>query len=125
MKLEKELALYIIFGVLTTLVNIISYFIFAGVLGFHYILSNIIAWVLSVLFAYITNRIWVFESENSNILKEILLFFTARLSSGIIDTALMYLFIDVFLLGDFISKIIIQIIVIVLNYIFSKFLVFK
>lgn len=125
MRLEKELFFYIIFGILTTLVNILVYLLFTRVFAVNYIVSNVLAWFFSVLFAYITNRIWVFESENENILKEIVLFFSGRLFSGIVDTALMFIFIDLLLVSDSVSKIIIQIIVVILNYVISKFIVFK
>lgn len=125
MRLEKELVMYVIFGVLTTLVNILVYWVFADFLGVNYLISNIMAWVLSVLFAYVTNRIWVFESTNDNIIKEMTLFFGGRLFSGVVDTALMYIFIDILFIGDFISKIIIQVIVVILNYILSKLVVFR
>lgn len=125
MDLKKELVLYVIFGVLTTLVNILVYFLFARGFHVHYLCSNIVAWVASVLFAYVTNRIWVFESKSSNIIKEISLFFGGRLFSGILDTALMYLFIDLLLLSDVFSKIVVQVIVVIMNYVLSKFVIFK
>lgn len=125
MRFEKEVIFYIIFGILTTLVNIGVYLFFTKFLGVNYIVSNILAWFFSVLFAYITNRIWVFESDNENILKEIILFFSGRLFSGVVDTVLMFIFIDLLFINDSISKIIIQIIVVILNYIISKFIVFK
>lgn len=125
MRIEKELFFYIVFGVLTTVVNILTYLFFTKLCGINYLISNILAWFLSVLFAYITNRIWVFESKNTNILKEISLFFGGRIFSGVLDTGLMYLFIDILLIGDFFSKIVIQIIVVIVNYVFSKLIVFK
>lgn len=125
MKLEKELLMYVIFGVLTTLVNIVVYYISAQLLGINYLISNIIAWFLSVLFAYVTNRQWVFESKSPDILKECILFFSGRIFSGAVDTVLMWLFIDVLTIGDMASKIIIQVIVVVLNYVISKWVVFK
>ena len=124
-KFDRELVLYVVFGAFTFFVNIAVYFLFEDVLGVNYLISNIIAWFFSVLFAYITNRIWVFESKSPDILKEMALFFGGRIFSGVVDTALMYLFIDVMMIGDTISKIVVQIIVIVLNYIFSKLTVFK
>ena len=125
MEIKKELLAYIIFGVLTTIVNIVVYFFFTKVCGVNYIISNIIAWFLSVLFAYVTNRIWVFESSNTNIIKECILFFGGRLFSGILDTGLMILFIDILTMGDLISKIIVQIVVVIVNYVFSKWIVFN
>ena len=124
-KFDRELVLYVLFGAFTFFVNIAVYFLFEDVLGVNYLISNIVAWFFSVLFAYITNRIWVFESKSPDILKEMALFFGGRIFSGVVDTALMYLFIDVMMIGDTISKIVVQIIVIVLNYIFSKLIVFK
>lgn len=124
MKLEKELFWYVVFGVLTTVVNIVVYFVFTY-FGVNYLVSNIIAWFLSVLFAYATNRRWVFESKSPNIIKECALFFSGRIFSGVIDTGLMYLFIDILSIGDAVSKIVIQVIVVVLNYVISKWIVFK
>lgn len=125
MKLDRELFLYVVFGAFTFFVNIITYFLFESVLGINYLISNILAWFFSVLFAYITNRIWVFESKSPDILKEASLFFGGRIFSGAVDTALMYLFIDILVIGDLASKIIVQIVVIILNYVFSKLIVFK
>ena len=87
---KNEIILYLIFGILTTIVNIISYLFITDILNIHYLISNIIAWFLSVLFAYITNRIWVFKSKNENILKEFGLFISGRIFSGVLDTTLMY-----------------------------------
>jgi putative flippase GtrA len=121
--IDRELILYVVFGFFTFVVNFVTYFIFVG-LGINYLIANALAWFFSVLFAYITNRKWVFESKSPDILKEMSLFFGGRIFSGVVDTALMYLFIDVLVLGDFISKTVVQIIVIILNYIFSKLIVF-
>ena len=125
-KLDRELILYVVFGAFTFFVNLISYFFFANnLLGINYLISNGIAWFLSVLFAYITNRTWVFESKSPHILKEMSLFFGGRIFSGVVDMVLMYTFIDLLVFDSSISKIVVQIIVIVLNYIFSKLIVFK
>ncbi|WP_296873934.1 GtrA family protein [uncultured Methanobrevibacter sp.] len=125
MRIGKELMMYFIFGVLTTVVNFVVYLLFARFLNVNYLISNVLAWFFSVLFAYVTNRIWVFESKNSNILKEMSLFFGGRIFSGVVDTALMYLLIGILAVGDVISKIIIQVIVVILNYVISKIIVFK
>ena len=124
-KFDRELILYVVFGAFTFFVNLISYFFFANLLGINYLVSNAIAWFLSVLFAYVTNRTWVFESKSPNILKEMSLFFGGRIFSGVVDMFLMYAFIDLIAFDSSISKIVVQIIVIVLNYIFSKLIVFK
>lgn len=124
MRLDKELFLYVVFGTLTTIVNIVVYFALEFI-GVNYIISNIIAWFLSVLFAYVTNRIWVFESRSPDILKEMTLFFSGRIFSGVLDTALLYLFIDILTLGNTFSKIAVEIIITILNYLLSKLIVFK
>lgn len=125
MRLERELIMYVFFGVLTGVVNLGVYFLFSHVLGVYYLFSNVVAWFLSVLFAYVTNRIWVFESNSNNILKEVFLFFSCRSFSGLVDIGLLYFFVDILNIGDYISKIIVQIIVVILNYLFSKLLIFK
>ena len=124
MRLDKELFLYVVFGTLTTLVNLVVYFVLEH-LGVNYIISNIIAWFLSVLFAYVTNRIWVFESKSPNILKEMVLFVGGRIFSGALDTALLYVFIDLLLINNTISKIAVEIIITILNYVLSKLIVFN
>ena len=125
MIIDREMVMYVFFGTLTALVNFVVYFFFQGFLGVNYLISNILAWFFSVLFAYVTNRIWVFESKSPNILKEMSLFFGGRIFSGAVDTALMYTFIDVVMIGNEISKITVQVIVVILNYVFSKLIVFK
>lgn len=124
-KKYKELLLYGIFGVLTTIVNIVVYSLCTHMFSINYLISTAIAWLISVLFAYITNRIYVFESKSSDILKEILSFFSFRVLSGVIDITIMYVFVDLFSWNDIFVKILSNIIVIVLNYIFSKLFVFK
>ena len=124
-KKYRELILYGIFGVLTTIVNILVYYICSNLLHIHYLISTIIAWVISVLFAYTTNRKFVFESKNKNIVKEIISFFSFRILSGIIDVAIMYIFVDIFKWDDLIVKILSNVVVIILNYIFSKLFIFK
>ena len=123
----KEIVLYIFFGVLTTLINIISYKIFT-MARMNYIISNLISFIISVLFAYITNKIYVFKSPSFEIKKliiESLNFFTFRITTFIIDMLLMILLVEYFKLDDFFSKIIVNIIVIILNFVFSKFYIFK
>lgn len=125
MKIDRELILYVIFGFFTTMINLVVFFLFTRILHVNYIFSNVMAWVLSVLFSYVTNRIWVFESENTNVITECLLFFGSRLFAGTVDTGLLFIFIDVLSISDVISKIVVQVIVIVLNYVMSKFIIFK
>ena len=91
---KREITSYIIFGVLTTLVNIFTYSFLVLFVDLNYLISNIVAWIISVIFAYITNRKWVFESKNENILKEFSLFISGRVFVGILDMALLFVFVE-------------------------------
>ena len=125
----KEIINYLFFGGCTTVVNFISYYIPSNLLGIDEIVSNMIAWVVSVLFAYITNKIFVFESKDKNIkknIKELISFVTARLLTGALcDIGLFALMVKVLKLNDIIAKITTQVVVVVANYIISKLVIFK
>lgn len=126
-KKYEEIIKYLLFGVLTTLVSILSYALFTRLFNINYLISNVLSWILAVLFAFITNKLYVFKSETNNkdLLKEIIKFFEFRILSLLIELVIMYLFVDILKLNDMIVKIIAQVIVIVLNYVFSKVFVFK
>ena len=121
----KEIIMYLIFGVLTTVVNIAVYYVMADMMHIHYMISNITAWFLSVLFAYTTNRKYVFESKSNKIVKEMISFFGARLATGIMDMVLMWIFVGLQIIPDFIAKVVTNIFVIIANYVLSKLVVFK
>ena len=123
--MKKEVISYLIFGVLTTVVNIVVYYVFNTWLQVNYLVSNAIAWIASVLFAYITNRKYVFESKNTSMFNELVKFIGARLSTGIMDMILMWLLVDVLSMNSMFSKIVVNVLVIVLNYVLSKVFVFK
>lgn len=127
-KKHKEIILYLVFGGLTTLVNYASYFIFSHLINCSVVTSTSIAWIIAVLFAYITNKLWVFESKSIKkkaLLKEAVSFFAARAFSGVLDVGIMALFVDVLHFNDLIIKILSNIVVIIINYILSKFWIFK
>lgn len=124
-KITREIFWYVFFGVLTTLINIVAYWILYYGISVTNTISTIIAWVLSVIFAYVTNRLWVFEKGNKSTLKEATEFFMARVSTGVLDLLIMHLFVEVLLLEGGIIKILSNVIVIVLNYLLSKLFVFK
>ncbi len=124
----KSVILYIIFGILTTLINIVSYYICSHILSQEILISNVIAWIISVLFAYITNRKWVFESstyKKRDILKEAISFFSCRLLTGLMDMGIMFISVNLLLFNDVVMKVVSNILVIVVNYIASKLLIFK
>ncbi|EGT4222139.1 GtrA family protein, partial [Clostridioides difficile] len=116
------------FGAFITLVNIVSYLFFTRVILFNFMVANALAWILAVLFAYVTNKFFVFESKNTNfifLVKELLTFIGLRFISGLVEMIIMYVMVDLLFINDFLTKIATNIIVIVLNYIFSKLLIFK
>lgn len=124
----REGILYLFFGVLTTLVNILAYTVLSKLIQVDYMVSNVIAWVLSVIFAYVTNKIYVFDSKTKGfkeLITQISTFFMARALSLILDMGIMYIGINIFKFNDIVVKIVSNIIVIIANYIISKLWIFK
>lgn len=124
----KFIILYGIFGVLTTVINIGVYGVLYSGLGVSNVISNVIAWVISVLFAFITNKLWVFESKNFNFklfVKELGSFTVCRVATGVLDLGIMFVGVDLLKGPAIILKIASNIIVIILNYVMSKIFVFK
>ena len=127
-KKYKEIINYLIFGILTTLVSIGTYAILTKIFNINYLVSNVLSWITAVLFAFITNKLFVFESKSKNkkqVSKEMINFFFFRIVSLGIEMIIMYIFVDLLSINDLITKVIAQIIVILSNYIFSKVFVFK
>lgn len=124
----KELILYVFFGGLTTLVNWGGYWILADVFGVPYLWATAIAQILSILFAYVTNRIWVFESKAkgfSAIFWEMVRFFGCRGASFVLDLVCMRVGVGGLHINDKVMKLLSNVIVIVVNYVFSKVFVFS
>ncbi len=87
--------------------------------------ANIFSWICAVTFAYITNRVFVFKSKEKNKLKEITSFVSSRITTLLIDMAIMGIFVTLLHFNDKIMKLIVQVVVTILNYVFSKLFVFK
>ncbi|MER2226633.1 MAG: GtrA family protein [Carnobacterium sp.] len=124
----EEIIGYLIFGGLTTVVNIVVFYLFDSVFEVHYLIANAIAIVVSILFAFFTNKKYVFKSSTPTVqlwLKEFSLFVSFRLLSAIFDMGSMWLLVDGLNLNANVAKVITQFIVVVLNYGFSKFFIFK
>lgn len=127
----KEIFNYLIIGVMTTIVSLLSYFILSRILdienNLYFIIANTLSWILSVLFAYITNKTFVFNSKTkgNETIKEAMKFVSSRLVTYGIDLLIMFIFVKVIKLNNDASKLLVQFIVLVLNYVFSKLLVFK
>lgn len=141
LKKHKELILYVIFGGLTTLVNYVVYFLCKAV-GLSYSPATVVAWLVAVGFAYVVNRVWVFESKSCGVravLREIVLFVGARLLSLVLELAVMFVGMDLLHaghliivisatalpLGEFLTKTVAQILVVLSNYVFSKLVIFR
>lgn len=121
---NKEIIKYLIFGVLTTLVNIISFYILDK-LNVDIYINNTISWIISVIFAFITNKLYVFESKSMDIktiFKEGSSFLGARIFSYFVDMGTIYLLYDGLRIDKLISKVVSNIIVIIINYVFSKYI---
>ncbi|MBE7005485.1 MAG: GtrA family protein [Ruminococcaceae bacterium] len=124
----KSVILYGIFGVITTLINVATYHVCFRSLGISNVISTIIAWVVAVTFAFLTNKSFVFNSrswEKKAVIHEGLMFFGCRIGTGVIEVGMMYAFVDLLGLNGTVMKMITNVIVIVLNYVFSKLYVFK
>ena len=129
-KKYKEIINYLIFGVLTTVISLIVYYV--AVFTFlnpenavQLQIANILSWVAGVTFAYFTNRKYVFESQEKNKIKEASKFVLARVTTLVMDMIIMWLGVTVLHLNDKIMKLVSQIVIIILNYVFSKVFVFK
>ena len=124
----KNYIFYLFFGVCTTAINVFTYWIAAHSLHLGTMPSTVLAWIIAVAFAYITNRKWIFCSNTSNlrdILFEIFSFAACRLATGCIDWVCMLVLVDFMGLNDVLIKITANIVVIVLNYLGSKLVIFR
>ena len=126
----EEIISYLIVGGLTTMVSLITYYLLVYTIldpniGIELQIANIVSWIFSVTFAYFTNRKYVFKSKNKISFKEGISFYRSRIGTLFLDMLMMYVFVTVLGFNDKIIKFVVQIIVIILNYILSKFIVFK
>ena len=125
----KEIILYIIVGVIVSIVSLGSYFLLTHFIfdpnnGFELQITNVISWVLACTVAYLLNRIFVFKSHEENIIKEGIKFYSGRGSTLLLDMFLMYIFVTLLHYNDGIVKVFVQIVIVLTNYVLAK-LVFK
>ncbi len=127
---HKEIINYLIVGGLTTVVSLAVYY--GSVLTFlnprdalQLQAANILSWICAVAFAYVTNRIFVFESKSQAVAREASAFFASRLGTLFMDMAVMFLTVTCLGMSDKIAKLIVQVLVTVANYVLSKFFVFR
>lgn len=149
----EEIVTYVFFGVLSTVVNFICFYLFKKLFiavgwdgifnalipdgsalqkffigGTDYLDANFIAWIITVVFAFVTNKLWVFRSKSWKLSvagKEFTAFMGARVFSFVIETLMMFVLVTIMSVNDMISKIIVGVVVVILNYIFSKLFIFK
>lgn len=124
----RQLAAYIFFGACTTLVNIVAYYLLAHPLGIGTAVSTALSWAISVAFAYVTNKLWVFGSKSWQpklILREASAFYLCRLLTGVLDLGIMLLTVDILGWNDMLMKLLSNILVIILNFAASQVLIFK
>jgi putative flippase GtrA len=128
MRDKKEFVSYIVFGILTTIINIVSYAFFTKIMGTDYRSATTIAWFVAVVFAFITNKIYVFNSKStliSSLAKEFISFMLFRLLSYVADLGMMIVLVEWMNMKGVLAKIIANAVVVVLNYFASRYLIFN
>lgn len=124
----KDAIPYLFFGVLTTVVNYLAFALLWRMMGMNSQIANAIAYLISVIFAYVTNKLWVFDSHTTTwkaFFQEMGSFFLFRGGSWIIDQGTMYIGMILLHGNGFIVKLVANVVVVLLNYIFSKFIIFR
>lgn len=128
MNKRNEMITYLVFGVLTTLVNIVTYVLITKLMNLDYKFATTIAWVVSEVFAFITNKIYVFNSNEMavhTLVREFSSFLFFRLATYLIDLGMMIILVEWARINDIIAKIVANIIVVIINYIASKYFIFR
>ena len=121
---HKQLLLYLVFGFLTTLISIGTFALFEEALGIDPLIANIVSWTLAVLFAFVTNRSFVFEAEGG-LLTQLARFYLARVATLLLEEGIIFVFVTRLCFDALLIKTLAQIIVIILNFVISKIFVFK
>jgi putative flippase GtrA len=125
--MSREVISYLIFGVLTTLVNWVFYGSMVKT-GIDYRIATAAAWVVSVLFAYVVNKIFVFQSYDMHLnymIKEVISFTACRVLSGVMELVLMVIMVSWLNMDEYVSKVLVSVVVVVANYVFSKLFIFR
>lgn len=123
---RRELLLYVFFGLLAFIVSMTTFWLFYQVLGINELIANVLSWICAVLFAFLTNRKWVFSSsESKGFLQQMVSFFAGRLATLGIEELILLVFITLLGLPGLPVKFFAQVVVTILNYLFSKLYVFK
>ena len=124
-KKYKEMLLYLFFGGLSFIVSIACFNVGMGI---NELIANILSWIITVMFAFLTNRVWVFQSPTDSVqafIKQMFVFYSGRVITLVVEEAILLVFITWLGFNSMLIKVIAQVIVIVLNYVISKLVVFK
>jgi len=124
----REVIVYLITGGITTVINFAVFFVLTNLLDIHYITSNIIAWAAAVIAAFLMNKLIVFDDGDMSgvtIIKQLASFVSFRIVSGVMETGLLYVFVEFMKLNENVVKIVVAVLVVILNYVFSKLIIFK
>lgn len=124
----QDILSYLVFGVLTTLVNFLVYYPLTNLLAVNATVANVIAWAVSVAFAFVTNKPFVFKSHDWSaevVFPELAKFVGTRIGSGALETAMIFVFVDLLAWDGNIVKIAVSVLVVIINYVGSKLLVFR
>lgn len=125
-----EIVRYLIVGILTTVVSLGTYYVCVFTFlnpenALQLQLANVLSWIIAVTFAYATSRIYVFQSKQENILREMAAFYSSRLLTLFMDMAIMFIMVTLCRVNDKLAKLVVQVVVTVANYVFSKIFVFR
>lgn len=123
-----DILTYLVFGVLTTVVNYAVYLPVYNFCGISAAVSNMIAWIVAVVFAFLTNKPFVFHSHDwsvKTVVPELIKFVSCRLASGVMETVILFLTVDLMDWNGNVWKLVTQVLVIIINYVGSKLLVFR
>lgn len=123
----KSMINYVLFGAVTTAVNLAAYFVCYHILFIDNVPSTVIAWVFAVAVAFLTNKTFVFDSrswEAGVVFGEAMKFVGCRFGTGVIEVVIMYVSVDLMHMSGVLMKLLTNVIVVVLNYIFSKLFIF-
>ena len=125
---HRDILLYLVFGVLTTAANYVVYLPCYNILHLSAAVSNVIAWIAAVIFAYLTNKPFVFRSHDwsvKTVVPELTKFVGSRILSGGLETLIIFITVDCLLWDGNLMKLVTSVLVVILNYVASKLLVFK
>ena len=124
----KESLLYIVFGIFTVIISVVSFFAFYEFLNFNELIANVYSWIFAVVFAFITNKIYVFKSYDCSInitIMQFFMFVSSRLLTLLLEEVILFIFVSMLLYSALPVKCFAQILVIIVNYILSKKVIFK